>query len=1464
VTTPESKAQVLSPDEFFAETAETTPLAEKRVLSPDEFFAPQEIEKTLSARGSDPTLEIAPEHNLEVKFHDFLSAPVSTIGSLVGTPIAQSPFGKGMVEAFQQGNDDSNLDIASFSAMMSGGAKYFDEHIVPIEAAFNERKANNPVKGSNFLSDAMYQISGMLPAIGKGLAEGKTTGAAMAVAAAALPGGQAVIPEAFVFGDVAGSMTYWMKQGAGSMYRDLRKEQVPDDIARPSALIAGSIYGAIEFSQVDKFSPGTAAFARSLIKKKVMTQVQKMALRYGADWAKEVGEEGLQEIVTSVANDIALNIAEKTNLTVGQIAGKALTSGGNAVVQSALPMLLMLGPSAGVNIARTAKAQAEFDARVALRKELAATQNSFNSELEKRAEEAVVKATEYAGGRTLSPDEVKAVVEDTKSKMLSEAAAKAEAGKAAYAKRGEEKKAKLSAKEQAKAKKAAETAKAKEEKAAETAKAKEEKAAKEAQTKAAFTGGEATPLEKINRDLIDAQQALKDLIQEEADTLKDMFSSVEGGQIIQIPKGDGQGGGVEYRRTRLPDEAKHPVTGAKPRSDKQWRELAIHNLERNRSATDQTEEYFALLQTIKTLQEQGAKAALAQGAPLKVGDVLKATGQIDVSKAHTLTERVLLQLKLRAEARGAKAGFSAGYDEARTDVMAKLEAGQDARKSIIDYMKLMLPKAEWGQFTHAVNNAKDEGDVGVAFLKIEERAEKVYRDAVVAEAESMAEKIENSPSITINFKKMAKGIMDRYYAYLKANPQGYTASQLDGMARKLRIIDALGRTDFKNWEAQREAEQDLRKTEVLSTAQPLVHEKEVGARKPLTEQSISEKARSKIREMINGIIKRQVGLTPIDAFAIMTGMEDMKSVLDHHFGEYLAFNDAVFKERDALMRKYNFTRVQLEEIGVYAAREQKGGYEKLANLGISEEQADDIDLSPEQKEFYDFVRKTFDSVHPAVKEYMARVYNRDVGDVLNYVSFISDPERQMDAFGIQDRFGNGLDEKAFLDREIKHRTKTVEAKSTKERTGAGGQKIMLNIDQIFSRHMDNVAYLLNMGEPIKNYFEIVNSPEVKKQLGGIASQAWLDWLDLLARKGGAEGTKFTRDIDKLRRNLGRSMLPARLSSALIQFSSLPATVSVIGEHWTLHGVAQTVANKDARAFVLQNFPEVAKEIGGDPAFEEIRSREGRNSKTALEKMTSTDWWTEVGMLPLKRLDGMMRMITALGAYGRAVTEAGGTIDYTNVDKAAVKKATKIMRETQGSSFFIHQPLALTQNGYLFGSRALSKAALQFQSFNLFGFSNAVKQIYGEGLKKGDALHAARAAFWLLGVKVAMEIAIRSGSRTVLDALFRREPKEQKPYWYQFLITEMGNIPFIGNLFNAIEYGSDPVPLIAASQKVIDSGISRAYRGVEMGTKMKGVATATIAGAGLFAGLPGAMTILDIANSIIDSVDSGGFGDGDAL
>lgn len=133
--------------------------------------------------------------------------------------------------------------------------------------------------------------------------------------------------------------------------------------------------------------------------------------------------------------------------------------------------------------------------------------------------------------------------------------------------------------------------------------------------------------EEISKGIGEVQAEIREVVSNEVETLKEYGEGFKGGEIQTYEKDGGQTG---YKRTSLPKELKHPKTGNKPVNNKQWKELAIHNLRQGISITGEQENYRSLLQQKFVLME---KLALLEGKSPPSKPVEKSLNERLINKA---------------------------------------------------------------------------------------------------------------------------------------------------------------------------------------------------------------------------------------------------------------------------------------------------------------------------------------------------------------------------------------------------------------------------------------------------------------------------------------------------------------------------------------------------------------------------------------------------------------------------------------------------------------------------------------------------------------------------------------------------------------------------------------------------------------------------------------------------------------
>lgn len=540
-----------------------------------------------------------------------------------------------------------------------------------------------------------------------------------------------------------------------------------------------------------------------------------------------------------------------------------------------------------------------------------------------------------------------------------------------------------------------------------------------------------------------------------------------------------------------------------------------------------------------------------------------------------------------------------------------------------------------------------------------------------------------------------------------------------------------------------------------------------------------EDLKNKLNNAINVAQAADISLTPMDViFDTLDAVKNykganyrvFKKTTDEAYSRYL---DKIRKLTDRVVdmaNEFNFDDANFERIGFYAAAQQENGPEKLIAMGHNEEIVNNFKLEGDELKLYNAMRDVLDNLRPEIAEVMRVVYNENLGKVKNYFPFMTDFEAMSDS-EIRDRFGDNVEQFGMKPR------KNVEKGFTKARLG-GDQKLKLNAMEIFLKHVDNAAYLTEVGPVSKRLGEIAASDSYKKAVGEYGQEIVRDWVDLIARKGRTQGDRSIV-FDWLRKNTGIATLGFKLSSLLVQPTALMDGAALIGPD-VFQGVTD-ITNRDWRTFLRDNFPELRERGADDPAYLEF-------GDSALDKLG------KAGFYPLQKMDLLTASSVAAGAYRKALKDQGLELDLKNPNKEALTEAQRLLRRTQSSAFFKDVPSAISR-GKLTGNISVDKAILQFQSFMLNRWSLIRHDMYRAGILGENKQQAINIAVWLTLANLA-EIGIRRLSKEIIAALTGDELDDWDETFKDEVVRGfLGNIPFLSTMIGFGKYASVPIPSV---------------------------------------------------------------------
>lgn len=796
------------------------------------------------------------------------------------------------------------------------------------------------------------------------------------------------------------------------------------------------------------------------------------------------------------------------------------------------------------------------------------------------------------------------------------------------------------------------------------------------------------------------------------------------------------------------------------------------------------------------------------------------------------------------------------------------QSGERVKDLVVQYAKDALSTANRGKALTLIRDAKDAKGLTKAFARINRWAEEEIKVGIKADVLKLQKQIMESPSVAIDYKARVKELMGDFelkghredtLKRLKATQEflqseaakGHdielprrilkaldilnrtpfeeiTINQLKGLQAEMELLEDLGRTKFRTTEAVWEIQKGKILGEVEAQgAKPIQNiellKPEIGER-----MTITMKFKNFIWRAVNQAARIDKAIAPMDTiFDLLDGGKGtyaganfrfFKGQIDAGYGRYNSRKWALGEPIKDLAEKYKLDNTNFERMGIVAAREQDGGMEKLVATGFTEAQVNAVKLTAQEQELLNLMRSTMDSQFPEIQDVMRRVYNQPVQKVKNYFSFMTD-WKAMDESEVFQRFGSQLPEQYGAPR------KNVEAGFTKSRVG-GDQKIKINAMEIFDHHIDNTSYLLETGEVAKMLGEVAASPQYAELVGDVGQLMVREWLDVIARKGGAAGASQIAVLDTLRRNVGAGILGLKLSTVAIQPTALIDGAGFIGAGYATRGATHIATDSAWRKFVF-SMPEIKDRVGGE---------------FALRELTEDNWLQNAqrkGFIPMQTVDQYTAGSIAAGAYERKMIELGEAIDLTKpYNEEALAYAQLAVRRTQSSGAFKDVPLAVSR-GALTGNRSLDRAILQFQNFLLTRWSRVRHDAFRAGVNTRDPKKAIP-VFTAIVMAAIAGSGIRLGVNKIQDFITGREDEDTATEDLKrgFIYEMTGNVPFLGTAISMAMYDGEMFPILDAPKGVI-SGLNRVITSESEGAKLRGL-TEFAGSTGALFGIPGSL------------------------
>lgn len=797
-------------------------------------------------------------------------------------------------------------------------------------------------------------------------------------------------------------------------------------------------------------------------------------------------------------------------------------------------------------------------------------------------------------------------------------------------------------------------------------------------------------------------------------------------------------------------------------------------------------------------------------------------------------ELKLLREGMRIRAKGAKA----------FELLLNKHVTKGAvQKAIVDFATEALPREVRGKFLKAVQNAKNNADLSAAFRRIHKEATDIQRkklnasvlktikdlDKLPVKEQSeilyLTEKIRFKDFTADNAKKIQASknfladnpdvardvpasLLKKIQDLDKVNINDLSLDQLARLNDRLQVLVTEGTAKKKARARIKEAKKEVILDKMVDESVN-IDSKSVKRERVLGEKlTPKQRATNSLLAIKDNIKDFDMRITFMDRiFDALDGAKNFKGVnyktfkepVDKSFNSYIELSENVKDNFWGKFKELELNAEQFERIGVHAMKMQRNGREKLLNSGLTQGQIDEVVLTPQEMEMYNFMRSELDSIKPALDKVMSDVHDFKVDSNENYFPMITDFERS----------NNILEE---VSKDFK-RNSTKKGFTIARKEGAK-QAVEINALKSYLRHMDDVAYTISMESTLKDLGSIARNSKYKEAVGETGQKIVTDWLDILARKGGvANPNKLPDWVNKLRKNTSVGIFAFKIGTTLKQPLALFNGAGDIGGG-VFKSFSEILTSKEKRAFVKKASAEIRNRILDDPGFVE------------LSDFGKFQEFIDVGLFPMQRADALTASGVWMEAYKQELKRLGKEFKFDEVVEDAVLFADRTVRKTQATSSFKDLPPALVGP-----NRDATKLFFQFQTFALNNWNQLSKDLPKKF--REDPIKGSQMLFYL-SMGYAMEDMINDGLYSLVHP---GKEKQEEPFTEKAFFTMAQQVPVVGSIVNSTRFDSNPIPLINFGENLLGS-VDRIITGKKESTKLRGLVGA-IESAAILAGVPGA-------------------------
>jgi len=824
----------------------------------------------------------------------------------------------------------------------------------------------------------------------------------------------------------------------------------------------------------------------------------------------------------------------------------------------------------------------------------------------------------------------------------------------------------------------------------------------------------------------------------------------------------------------------------------------------------------------------------------------KVTGIKKQAEKITISEDILLHKRIKDEIRGAKEGLKEGKRITREYLINEFRKGEQRREEIINYIKDKIPAEHQGKFITGVNRAKSVKSQFKIFDRADRMAKDIEKSALISEVKSLVKpkgnmaldyknKVEDIAAKidiktpTLQTVSRLRGLND----YIKKNGKPFGISQksineLDRLARK--PLSTMTGDELSQLKVQLEKLKSLGKLKRELKYKYNERERQVALNKLLS-------STRNLDPKITG--NEKIDKSKFQAMRTYFNTLHTQRVADAIDGykNYNGENARYIKQLSSIANRteletQNKSATALEEIqkikNIWTEKEQgdmvlllhmeQGAYEQAQSIIDAYGYERIPEKTVEYAKAMDIIRGTVDN-YDRISPVYAEIENESLGRVENYFPIKYEKE------------ANVLPSE--LINQNRYRTTQAFKGFTFGRKSGVQRMPRTDLFNIMEETVREQLWYANMQPALENIKYLVKDEAYIEKAGELASNFWLNELDIVARRGWSATARNNYILKQARLNLNNAILGYKLSTIAMQPFAVFDAIAY----------AETAYGPDAAALIAQEFlttwmsPGKAKALvsksdalklrqGGELAIEEtlsgtknIYSLYAWIKRAATAGIRFTDLRTAAGVE-----SGFMKILKKHGV------------------KNVQEEADVLMNLVSGSSDVVYRP-------HILATGEGARTWFTFQTFFMNRWGIIIHDLINSGLINNKSLLSKLRALTGMGVLVAGSIAEEIARKYLYKFVTGKQPKEESMA-HTALMALPSQVPYFGNLLEVGfgGYSADP-PIIKVMEDTFKGG-AKVITGKKPETKIKGGLKATEGLLSLTLGVPGTAQAFDILERAI--------------